>query len=653
MSRFEKLAKKNAGEKPLERWRWDKTRQQKWEEADTDVQEFYKRWRDSTSTELEDEVYIGRIPRISRIPAQFIVRKAYKTMFDHIWQRAFSKGVVITGQPGIGKTYFLWYALVCLIKKRQPVAFATNNLVYLFYDNRVWFTPAETSNVSFPLGRPVTDSEERWPFLFVLIDHDISTSEPIPQLHAGEDVFPIQASSPSPNRFKTWAKARNAALWGLPLWDETELNKALHLQSQYREFKVSLEPLLTCSGRSKDLEPELWAALDVLDKWKGKKARLLDELKIDEGSTEAATEVEEEDKIFKVDMTTIDGALEVLAHAAVQDSGPIARDVFEAIFYPEAAYEKRKEALDAVTYEDLQEFSKTFRANTLFPHQTISHRIVAVDPVALSAPSPKFAYQRMREGWTIDYRCVQIAREMTEKLKEKEDERLAESFRLFRSCAQSSALASWILEPIAHRILCANARQNLVLIKMRGDLSVDAPVLDVDFKKDIAKGYPQLPGGDRDLVTFYVEGLTDLTDNAYYIPERLNIPLFDSFLVERRAPETTDMELILWVFQISTSPTHGGSREGYVSIRRIIKSLKSSFETIEVKDGDGKIIKMQKREIKITVNYVYVTPREGDHTQYQWRCPGGWNKHARFYDHRGDFYCLRMPIPAETGAKSK
>ncbi|KIJ34813.1 hypothetical protein M422DRAFT_34915 [Sphaerobolus stellatus SS14] len=635
MSGFEKLAKKNADALDLERWTWDEASQQNWKEADPHVQKFYKDW-----------LRIGRIPGIGRIPQQFIVRKAYKPMFDHVWQRAFGKpetGVVITGQPGIGKTYFLWYALICLIKKRQPVAFATNSLVYLFYDNRVWFTSADINNVFFPLERLVTDPEECSPFLFVLIDHDISTTEPIPPLHSGSNVFPIQASSPSPNRFKTWAKVRNAALWGLPLWDETELNKALRCQSQYRKFKRSLEPFLTCSGRT----------LDVLDKWKEKKARLLDELKIDEGSTEAATEVEEEDKIFKVDMTTIDGALEVLVHAAVQDSGPIARDVFEAIFYPEAAYEKRKEAFDTVTYEDLQELSKTFQANTVFSQQTISHRIVAVDPVVLSTPSSKFAYQRMREGWTIDYRSVHIAREMTEKLKEKEDERLAESFRLFLSYAQSSTLASWILEPIAHRILCANTRQNLVLTKMRGDLSVDAPVLDVDFKNDITKGYPQLPGGDRDLVTFYAERVTGLTDNAYYVPERLNVPLFDSFLVERRAPETTDMELILWVFQISTSPTHGGSREGYVSIRRIIKSLKSSFGTIEVKDGDGKIIKMQKREIKITVNYVYVTPKEEGHTQYQWRCPGGWNKHARLHDHRGDFYCLRMPIPAGTGAKSK
>jgi len=163
----------------------------------------------------------------------------------------------------------------------------------------------------------------------------------------------------------------------------------LRLQSQYQVLKASLEPLLTCSERSEDLEPELQPALDMLDRWKGKKARLLCELKIDKGSTETAPEVEEEeDKIFKVNMTTIGGAFEVLVHAAVQDLGPIARNVFEAIFWPESAYEERGEAVAIITYEHLQEPSKMC---TVFPHQTISHRIIAVDPVALSAAKPKYA----------------------------------------------------------------------------------------------------------------------------------------------------------------------------------------------------------------------------------------------------------------------
>jgi len=65
-------------------------------------------------------------------------------------------------------------------------------------------------------------------------------------------------------------------------------------------------------------------------------------------------------------MTTIDGAFEVLAHAAVQDLGPIARGVFKAIFRPDLVYRNRDEAVATVTYVHLQELSETFRKDTVF-----------------------------------------------------------------------------------------------------------------------------------------------------------------------------------------------------------------------------------------------------------------------------------------------
>ena len=71
----------------------------------------------------------------------------------------------------------------------------------------------------------MTHYTEHSPFLFVLIDNDNSTSDPIPQLYVGGSVFPIQASSPNINRYRLH-KERYAAVWGLPLWDETELNNA-------------------------------------------------------------------------------------------------------------------------------------------------------------------------------------------------------------------------------------------------------------------------------------------------------------------------------------------------------------------------------------------------------------------------------------------
>ena len=90
----------------LEQWEWYEKRQQKWEEADPDIQEVYKRWRDSASTDIEREVCIGQINSVGRMPRRLIVREAYKTMFNRIWQRAFYRpdsGVIVTGQPGIGE----------------------------------------------------------------------------------------------------------------------------------------------------------------------------------------------------------------------------------------------------------------------------------------------------------------------------------------------------------------------------------------------------------------------------------------------------------------------------------------------------------------------------------------------------------------------
>jgi len=366
---------------------------------------------------------------------------------------------------------------------------------------------------------------------------------------------------------------------------------SFRLQRGYERFKASLEPLLECAERSKDLRLDLRAVLDILDQWKEKKACLHRELQIDEGPTETATEVEDiEDKIFQADVTTIDGALQVLVHAAVQDFGPIARDVYAAIFRPHWAWacENPRQAIDMVAYVDLQEFCKTFWQQTVLPQETISHRIVAVDLVA-SADEQGYAYEREVDHWTINYRSVQIARKMSEKLDEEEDERLIDLFKFFWSSAQSSALAGGIHEHIANRKLRSDERKKFVLVKMRGNPSIDAPVLDVDFSKDIPEAYTPLPGGDRELVYFQSGRFSKLTDEVYYVRGRSTFPLFDSFLVERRIQDATDVDLILWVFRMSTSPMHGETREGYASIRRIIKLLKSSFGTIEVKDKDGKV----------------------------------------------------------------
>ncbi|GJJ07106.1 hypothetical protein Clacol_001306 [Clathrus columnatus] len=539
---IELASKKNAD---LTRWDWDDDSRQEWKKARPAIQEFYKKWHDSFETVLSHEVDIGHVPGFESAPNQFIVRNSYKITFDRIWQRAFIypwTAVVLTGQPGIGKVSLLLSLWATL---------------YLFYDNDVW-SPKTQNTLPFPIAKKVEDLRTVHKlFLFVLIDQDVLTSEPRPGLVFGNHIFPIQASSPNPSRFKRWAKKRNAAIWGLPLWDETELNVALRLQPEYPAFKALLEESMRSKDSGAPAKAHIKAALDTLEKWTEKKNRLFKDLRTDDDSYEVETKrAEEEDKIYRVDISTIDGALEVLVHAAIQDSGPVARDVYECIFLPPLALKNRANTIAVVTYENLQVLSKSFQAEFTFPEQSISHRIITVDPVPDDSVD---AYEQFYDEWKIEYQSIQIVRDMAQKLEKEKDKRLAELYGFFRSSTQSSILASSIHEHISHRTLRTDARRNLDLVQMRGDITVDAPVLVTDFEKD-ERSDERLPGRDRREVHFRGPDFSSPTTEDYYIPQRSNFPLFDSFLVEQQNNKVT-----LWVFQMSVSLVHGGSREGFNS----------------------------------------------------------------------------------------
>ncbi|GJJ06957.1 hypothetical protein Clacol_001154 [Clathrus columnatus] len=139
----------------------------------------------------------------------------------------------------------------------------------------------------------------------------------------------------------------------------------LPLQSNYPKFRALLEEGILMHSNSKSLKgPEktssqVQVVLDTLKEWTNKKNRLLEGLSTDDGSYEIKTKdiKKGEDKIYGVDMSTIDGTLNVLMHTAVQDVGLVARDVFEHIFYLKAVVRHRTEAITAITYEDLQELT--------------------------------------------------------------------------------------------------------------------------------------------------------------------------------------------------------------------------------------------------------------------------------------------------------
>ena len=110
-----------------------------------------------------------------------------------------------------GKTFFLDFMLARLISAKQVVLIYTGSKVLLFYQGNVYRQrPADFSFVP----RHKLD-----PFFlaWALIDADSEGQEP--SIEPGHYIWPIQASSPQPNRWKNWAKQRSATLLGMPLWN--------------------------------------------------------------------------------------------------------------------------------------------------------------------------------------------------------------------------------------------------------------------------------------------------------------------------------------------------------------------------------------------------------------------------------------------------
>jgi hypothetical protein len=106
--------------------------------------------------------------------------------------------------------------LARLISARQVVLAYDGTGLRLFYQGQVYSRPAAYDFDNLPQG-----SDTEYCPIWMLIDVDNRNQEP--PIPVGLMVWPIQASSPNPARWKAWRKQYNAALLGMPLWDLEEL----------------------------------------------------------------------------------------------------------------------------------------------------------------------------------------------------------------------------------------------------------------------------------------------------------------------------------------------------------------------------------------------------------------------------------------------
>ena len=174
--------------------------------------------------------------------SEIVVTSAYHEMYYRILgfrKRSASAvrngGIVLTGQPGVGaslwlnsylcnnspvfhcpgKTLFLDFMLLRLMSANQVVLLFTGSALYLFCDEHVYMRVP-----GYFLNLPTFQGASRFPIWTLVDADDLNHAPPI---NVSQNIWPIQASSPNPNRWNTWSKRRDAALLGMPLWDIHEL----------------------------------------------------------------------------------------------------------------------------------------------------------------------------------------------------------------------------------------------------------------------------------------------------------------------------------------------------------------------------------------------------------------------------------------------
>ncbi|KIJ08878.1 hypothetical protein PAXINDRAFT_158031 [Paxillus involutus ATCC 200175] len=145
-----------------------------------------------------------------------VVRDEYRQAMLALEERVeYSRGASILGQPGIGKSLFLIYALVERLQKRQPTA-------YQYHDDR-YFLFTETGVTSQPANHDLPlDTSHGGTHIWALSDSNARTIQPA-SAFITLGVRTVQAASPNRQRWKEWTKQAKAGLYVMDVWQQEEL----------------------------------------------------------------------------------------------------------------------------------------------------------------------------------------------------------------------------------------------------------------------------------------------------------------------------------------------------------------------------------------------------------------------------------------------
>jgi hypothetical protein len=316
----------------------------------------------------------------------------------------------------------------------------------------------------------------------------------------------------------------------------------------------------------------------------------------------------------------VERALRILVQHSVEKFGFAPRDVYRGVFTPLELMGDHRDVLRSLSFTELRRLIQ--KVNTEFAFEKVTHRVIAVRPITFT-PS--------RDRWKINFKSIWIAEQMVGLMAMEEARHLRETCDLLYQVPASASMAGWYFEAFGHRIL-NHGWDGLdgpvpQPTRMTPDDS-EAPTFTASHSSppDTSHGpissIPRTPKRVN-LDAKILDAIT-LENNIYYTPSKINNPLFISFTIHYDPEQQT---VVISIFQSTISPSHEGSPKGLTIIRKIIKHVKG-------------LLKDTEHTVKVAY-FLVCLKRKSKNT---WKMPPGWNDNAKVNDHRGEFFCIGIPV---------
>ncbi|KAI0050837.1 hypothetical protein FA95DRAFT_527203 [Auriscalpium vulgare] len=496
--------------------------------------------------------------------------------YDVMYQRAEDMyryspvgGVVVTGQPGIGKTASIAYIVARHLSERRIIAAFLTGSLFLFTEEGV-FTHPEPSHANDDLDFGLESEDCPW----LLVDMGINKGDRPPAgLVGSSNIFPLHLTSPDEERYKGWQTQREGMLLIMNPWTEEELSDGLALQSFFQKANPDEQEAYR-NKLSVIIDQYGYVARDVYGALAGRKDL---EIAIQNALNQFVSY--EELKHLKIRMAQAHLNADAIAHqlVAVQRSNVTVAspsDSDRAVLKPKSTYIGALVS-DWVRRAEHAQTKDVFRLLRDFPHSsTLAGWIFEGVVLQILARSPAVPADILA--------AIPVISPM---------ERIHPNRAIFQHVPAPDS---------------PDAPDELFEVLTVGDEPKDEELAG-DEPMDVDAGVPQASLSLPELAGMsYYDNIREVPVNTkqLHVPSIPNIPLFDGLFIDHTATPK-----ILWVCQVTIAKTHKGSAEGYAQVRAMKQKMERNYGAVEVK-------------------YLLVVTARPERT-YKWILPRGWSGDVR------------------------